>query len=38
MSKYCIAVAELNENVRKNNFKEGLISLNKITSNDPNAA
>jgi VTC domain len=38
MSKYCIAVAELNENVRKNNFKEGLLTLNKITSNDPNAA
>jgi hypothetical protein len=38
MSKYCIAVAELNDNVRKNNFKEGLITLNKITSNDPNAA
>ncbi|MGL5889017.1 MAG: VTC domain-containing protein, partial [Bacteroidia bacterium] len=38
MSKYCIAVAELNEHVRKNNFKEGLITLNKITSNDPNAA
>ncbi|MCA6363178.1 MAG: polyphosphate polymerase domain-containing protein [Bacteroidetes bacterium] len=38
MSKYCIAVAELNENIRKNNFKEGLITLNKITTNDPNAA
>lgn len=36
-SKYCIAVSKLVPDIKKNNFKEALLTINKIT-NDENAA
>lgn len=38
MSKYCMAVAQLKTTIKKNNFKEGLLTIDKICSNGSTAA